>query len=78
MKRFTLTAMAMVFSLFSLVGCQMGEPVEVEQTSEALTFCQKKCVQIFLACIHGAQSDEDRTDCVAERDACNATCGEEH
>ena len=77
MKRFALTAMALVFSVFSLVGCQMGEQVEVEPTSQALTFCQKKCIQIFLACIRGAQTDEDRADCVAERDACLADCGEE-
>jgi hypothetical protein len=78
MKRLALTAMALVFSAFSLGGCQMGEQVEVESTSEALTFCQKTCIQILLACYRGAQTDEDRLDCVAERDACLAGCGEEH
>jgi hypothetical protein len=65
--------MAFLFSIFSLVGCQMGETDEpgVETTEQAGLSCAGKCVALFRICIREGEPPEN---CAGERDAGIASC----
>lgn len=75
MRRFLVMAAMVLVAAFSTTACQTEAPPDDHSAvTEELPNCKAQCVQVFLACLRQAQTDEDRLECAANRDACMQDC----